>query len=54
MIKKKLRSQRRHSVLRPGDLVGHRQQSERQYEVMTMDERWLLAMRFIALWGGLF
>ena len=25
--------------LRPGDLVGHRQQPERQYEVLTVDEQ---------------
>ena len=42
--------------LRPGDLVGHRQQPERQYEVLMVDEQRLLAvrlpeaaLRFIAL-----
>ena len=40
-----------------GNLVGHRQQPERQYEVLTVDEQCLLAarlpeaaLRFIALW----
>ena len=35
--------------LRPGDLVGHRQQPERQYEVLTMDGQRLL----VARWPGL-
>lgn len=43
--------------LRAGDLVGHRQQPERQYEVLTVDEQRLLVarwpeavVRFITLW----
>ncbi|EKU97082.1 hypothetical protein Lepto7375DRAFT_0952 [Leptolyngbya sp. PCC 7375] len=31
--------------LRVGDSVGHRQQPERQYEVLTVDEQRLLAVR---------
>ncbi|WP_163695437.1 hypothetical protein [Adonisia turfae] len=31
--------------LRAGDLVGHRQQPESQYEVLTVDEQCLLAAR---------
>ena len=33
------------SSLRPGDLVGHRQQPECQYEVLTVDKQRLLAAR---------
>ncbi|ESA35114.1 hypothetical protein N836_13700 [Leptolyngbya sp. Heron Island J] len=39
--------------LRIGDLVGHRQQPDRQYEVLlTVDEQCLLAVRLLglALW----
>ena len=36
-------------LLRLGDLVGHRQQPKRQYEVLTVDEQRLLVVRFIAL-----
>ncbi|MEA5464634.1 hypothetical protein [Leptothoe sp. PORK10 BA2] len=35
--------------LRPGDLIGHRQQPERLYKVLMVDERCLLAAR----WSGL-
>ncbi|MFG6100532.1 hypothetical protein SPB21_35165 [Leptothoe sp. ISB3NOV94-8A] len=34
--------------LRPGDLVGHRQQPGQQYEVLMVDEQRLLAV----LWSG--
>ncbi|MDV3351436.1 hypothetical protein QGP82_22220 [Leptothoe sp. LEGE 181152] len=41
---------------RPGDLVGHRQQPEQRYEMLTVDEQRLLvarwpdlALRFIAV-----
>ncbi|MEM0978650.1 MAG: hypothetical protein AAGH78_00110 [Cyanobacteria bacterium P01_H01_bin.58] len=40
-----MRSQRRYSVLHPGDLVIHRQQLERLYEVLIVDEQRLLAAR---------
>ena len=43
-------------ALCPGDIVGYRQQPERQYEVLIVDERRLLvarltglALRFVAL-----
>lgn len=35
--------------LRPGDLVGRRQQPEQRYEVLTVDEQRLL----VARWPGL-
>ena len=40
--------QRGHVVglLRAGDLIGHRQQPERQYKVLTVDEQRLLAARW--------
>ncbi len=33
-------------ILRPGDLVGHRQQPEQRYEVLTVDEQRLLVVRW--------
>lgn len=35
--------------LRPGDFIGHRQQPECQYEVLTVDDQCLL----VARWPGL-